>query len=74
MRSLEPGVIGTRKGRGIGTLGLASPGCSGMVISGVTRTTSSSSLFDILLLNRFPRIGKLDRPGILESVSSPGCR
>ena len=36
-----PGVTGTRKGRGIEGLGLASPGSNGMVISGVTRTTST---------------------------------
>ena len=51
---------------GIAGLGLASPGCSGMVISGVTMTTSSVSLLlSCLLLNRLPRIGILARPGIL---------
>ena len=63
---MEPGVTGTRKGRGIAGMGLASPGCNGMVISGVTRTTSSVSLLFIDLdLNRFPRIGKLDKTGNL---------
>src|SRR3984885_5857523 len=51
-------------------LGLASPGSSGIVISGVTITISSESLLENdLLLNRFPRIGRLDNTGILESVS-----
>src|SRR3984893_3714665 len=64
------GALGARKSRGIAGMGLASPGCSGMVISGVTMTINSVLLRSTsLVLKRLPRIGRLDKPGMREMVS-----
>src|SRR5271166_2124324 len=67
---LASGAIGVRKSCGMAGPGFASPGLRGMVISGVTITTSSVLfLLMSLLLNRFPSTGKADNPGILATVS-----
>src|ERR1022692_4836931 len=55
--------------RGITRL-LFSPGCSGTVTSGVTITINSVLFRSVsLVLNRFPRMGMLARPGIFKTVS-----
>src|ERR1700693_6485747 len=62
------GVI--RKSRGMAGIGLASPGASGMVTSGVTTTINSVLLRSTSLdLKRLPRMGRLDKPGMRVTVS-----
>src|SRR5215471_11422710 len=64
------GVSGVKNSRGMAGMGLASPGASGMVISGVTITINSVLLRSTsLVLKRLPRMGRLDKPGIREMVS-----
>src|SRR6266478_9513487 len=63
-------VTGARNSRGMTGKGFGSPACKGIVISGVTITTSSVLFRSTsLLLNRFPKIGRLDKPGMRDIVS-----